>query len=385
MRECTENRQYGKETEKGTLLSYRLQFFAKDGEGGEKTEPATSKKLKDARQDGKVAKSKELNAAFDLMVLFLCLKVFISFVGENLLGMFQYIYGNMADFTMINEAHMNSHVIAALFQPVIIEWMLTVLPFFAFGFIVTFLVSLIQVGWTVTTKPMQPKLSKFNPISGFKRIFSKDTLVELLKSIVKVGIIVYIAYISIKDHANELFILFDLTMNQAIGLVGTIIIDTGFKISVVYLVVGIADYAYQKWKFKDEMKMTKQEVKDEYKNTEGDPQIKGRQRSKMREVSQRRMMQDVPKADVVITNPTHYAVALKYDADSRPAPYVVAKGEDFLAQRIKEAARENGVEIVENKPLARMLYSNVDVGADIPPELYQAVAEILAVIFQKRQ
>ena len=385
MRECTENRQYGKETEKGTLLSYRLQFFAKDGEGGEKTEPATSKKLKDARQDGKVAKSKELNAAFDLMVLFLCLKVFISFVGENLLGMFQYIYGNMADFTMINEAHMNSHVIAALFQPVIIEWMLTVLPFFAFGFIVTFLVSLIQVGWTVTTKPMQPKLSKFNPISGFKRIFSKDTLVELLKSIVKVGIIVYIAYISIKDHANELFILFDLTMNQAIGLVGTIIIDTGFKIRVVYLVVGIADYAYQKWKFKDEMKMTKQEVKDEYKNTEGDPQIKGRQRSKMREVSQRRMMQDVPKADVVITNPTHYAVALKYDADSRPAPYVVAKGEDFLAQRIKEAARENGVEIVENKPLARMLYSNVDVGADIPPELYQAVAEILAVIFQKRQ
>lgn len=385
MRECTENRQYGRGTEKGTLLSYRLQFFAKDGEGGEKTEPATSKKLKDARQDGKVAKSKELNAAFDLMVLFLCLKVFISFVGENLLGMFQYIYGNMADFTMINEAHMNSHVIAALFQPVIIEWMLTVLPFFAFGFIVTFLVSLVQVGWTVTTKPMQPKLSKFNPISGFKRIFSKDTLVELLKSIVKVGIIVYIAYTSIKDHANELFILFDLTMNQAIGLVGTLIIDTGFKISVVYFVVGIADYAYQKWKFKDEMKMTKQEVKDEYKNTEGDPQIKGRQRSRMREASQRRMMQDVPKADVVITNPTHYAVALKYDADSRPAPYVVAKGEDYLAQRIKEAARENGVEIVENKPLARMLYSNVDVGADIPPELYQAVAEILAVIFQKRQ
>lgn len=381
LKECTE----WNKMNTAYRLRYDLQFFAKDGEGGEKTEPATSKKLKDARKEGKVAKSKELNSAFDLIVLFLCLKVFISYVGENLLGVFSYVYGNMADFTMMNEAHMNSRVISSLFFPVILQWLLTVLPFFAFGFLVTFLVSLIQVGWTVSTKPMQPKLSKFNPISGFKRIFSKDTLFELVKSILKVGIIIAIAYTSIRKEANSLFILLDLSLNQAVGLVGSLIIDVGFKISVVYLIVGFSDYAYQKWKFKDEMKMTKQEVKDEYKNTEGDPQIKGRQRSKMREVSQRRMMQDVPKADVVITNPTHYAVALKYDAQEKAAPYVVAKGEDYLAQRIKEAARENHIEIVENKPLARMLYSNVDVGAEIPPELYQAVAEILAVIFQKRQ
>lgn len=381
LKECTE----WNKMNTAYRLRYDLQFFAKDGEGGEKTEPATSKKLKDARKEGKVAKSKELNSAFDLIVLFLCLKVFISYVGENLLGVFSYVYGNMADFTMMNEAHMNSRVISSLFFPVILQWLLTVLPFFAFGFLVTFLVSLIQVGWLVSTKPMQPKLSKFNPISGFKRIFSKDTLFELVKSILKVGIIIAIAYTSIRKEANSLFILLDLSLNQAVGLVGSLIIDVGFKISIVYLIVGFADYAYQKWKFKDEMKMTKQEVKDEYKNTEGDPQIKGRQRSKMREVSQRRMMQDVPKADVVITNPTHYAVALKYDAQEKAAPYVVAKGEDYLAQRIKEAARENHIEIVENKPLARMLYSNVDVGAEIPPELYQAVAEILAVIFQKRQ
>lgn len=381
LKECTE----WNKMNTAYRLRYDLQFFAKDGEGGEKTEPATSKKLKDARKEGKVAKSKELNSAFDLIVLFLCLKVFISYVGENLLGVFSYVYGNMADFTMMNEAHMNSRVISSLFFPVILQWLLTVLPFFAFGFLVTFLVSLIQVGWTVSTKPMQPKLSKFNPISGFKRIFSKDTLFELVKSILKVGIIIAIAYTSIRKEANSLFILLDLSLNQAVGLVGSLIIDVGFKISIVYLIVGFSDYAYQKWKFKDEMKMTKQEVKDEYKNTEGDPQIKGRQRSKMREVSQRRMMQDVPKADVVITNPTHYAVALKYDAQEKAAPYVVAKGEDYLAQRIKEAARENHIEIVENKPLARMLYSNVDVGAEIPPELYQAVAEILAVIFQKRQ
>ncbi|MEE0117540.1 MAG: EscU/YscU/HrcU family type III secretion system export apparatus switch protein, partial [Lachnospiraceae bacterium] len=149
----------------------------------------------------------------------------------------------------------------------------------------------------------------------------------------------------------------------------------------VYLIVGLADWIYQKVKFKNDMKMTKQEVKDEYKNTEGDPQIKGRQRQRMREASQRRMMQDVPKADVVITNPTHLAVALKYDAEQAKAPVVLAKGEDYLAQKIKEKARECHIEIVENKPLARMLYANVDIGAEIPPELYQAVAEVLAMVY----
>ena len=366
------------------LLSYDLQFFAKDGEGGEKTEPATAKKLKDARKEGKVAKSKELTSAFDLIVLFLCLKIFVSYVGGNLLGLFDLVYGNMADFVRINEGYMSSQAVSTVLFLVIIWRLLTVLPFFAFGVVITFLISVIQVGWTVSAKPMQPKLSKFNPINGFKRIFSKDTLFELVKSIFKVGIIIYIAYTSVRDEAGHLFILYELDLKQAIALVGTLIIDIGLKISIVYLIIGIADYAYQKWKFNDEMKMTKQEVKDEFKNTEGDPQIKGRQRRKMQEVSQRRMMQDVPKADVVITNPTHYAVALKYEAEVRPAPYVVAKGEDYLAQKIKEVARENNVEIVENKPLARMLYSNVDIGADIPPELYQAVAEILAVIFQKR-
>ena len=149
-------------------------------------------------------------------------------------------------------------------------------------------------------------------------------------------------------------------------------------------VIGLADFIYQKHKFNEDMKMTKQEVKDEYKNTEGDPQIKGRQRRKMQEVSQKRMMQDVPKADVVITNPTHFAVALKYEAEVSSAPVVLAKGEDYLAQKIKEVARENKIEIVENKPLARMLYHNVDVGAEIPPELYQAVAEVLAAVYKAK-
>lgn len=372
------------EYNKNQILKLNLQWFAKDGEGGEKTEPATAKKLKDAREEGKVAKSKELTAAFSLIVLFLCLKIFVSYVGESLINVFPMIYNAMADFVKINEGALSAPAVSSLFFDVIIRWLLIVLPFFAFGFVITILVSIVQVGWTVSTKPMKPELSKFNPINGFKRIFSKDSLFQLLLSIVKIGLIGYIAYSSLKDRVNDLFILYDLSLNQAISLVGTLIIDVGLKISLVYLIIGIADFAYQKYKFNDDMKMTKQEVKDEYKNTEGDPQIKGRQRRKMQEVSQRRMMQDVPKADVVITNPTHLAVALKYDAQASTAPVVLAKGEDFLAQRIKEVARDNNIEIVENKPLARMLYHNVDIGAEIPPELYQAVAEVLAFVFRTR-
>ena len=206
-----------------------------------------------------------------------------------------------------------------------------------------------------------------------------------MKSIVKVALILYVAYTSIKDHQNELFLVYDIPLLQVVLLVGTIVIDTGLKIALVYIFIGIADFVYQKHKFKEDMKMTKQEVKDEFKNTEGNPEIKGRQRSKMREASQRRMMQSLPSADVVITNPTHYAVAIKYDAQQHSAPVVLAKGEDFLAQRIKEVAKENHVEIVENKPLARMLYANVDVGQEVPPELYQAVAEVLAFVYSLRE
>ncbi|MCI7323794.1 MAG: flagellar biosynthesis protein FlhB [Lachnospiraceae bacterium] len=364
------------------VLAYNLQWFAKDGEGGEKTEPATQKKLTDARKEGKVARSKELSAAFGLIVLFLCLKIFVSYVGQKFLGIFQMIYGNMSDFVKINEGSLSTAAVSALIYQVVIQMLLTMLPFLLFGFAVAFLVSIVQVGWTVSAKPMKPELSKFNPINGFKRMFSKDSVFELVKSIIKVAIIIYIAYTAIRDNESKLFVLYDISLKQAVGLVGNLVLDVGLKISLVYLVIGIADFAYQKFKFKDDMKMTKQEVKDEYKNTEGDPQIKGRQRRKMQEVSQKRMMQDVPKADVVITNPTHYAVAVQYDAETSPAPIVIAKGADYVAQKIKEVARDNHIEIVENKPLARMLYANVDIGAQIPPELYQAVAEVLVLVYK---
>lgn len=368
---------------KKLILPYNLQWFA-DGEGGEKTEPATQKKLDDARKEGKVAKSKDLTEGIDLVVLFLLLKAFIGYVGERMIGLFDSTIGRMAEFVQVNQAGLSTVAVTTMLTNAILDLFLIIWPFLLFGFVVTFLVSVYQVGWTVSTKTMEPKLSKFNPINGFKRIFSKDSIFELVKSIVKVGIIVYIVYTNIEEEANNLFILYEISLNQAIALIGEIILDVGLQIAIVFVIVGFADYLYQRWKFADEMKMTKQEVKDEYKNTEGDPQIKGRIRQRMREASQRRMMQDVPKADVVITNPTHFAVAIKYDAEVSKAPIVVAKGEDFLAQKIKEVAKENNVQIVENKPLARMLYHNVDIGAEIPPELYQSVAEVLAMVYHMK-
>ena len=362
------------------IIQYDLQFFAKDGPGGEKTEPATSKKLSDARSEGQVCKSRELDQALALVGLFLTLKVAVSFMGSTFLEVFSDIYNKIPDTEAATE--LTTVAVMSYMQHAALLSLKLAGPFFAVGFVIAFVSNLVQVKWKVSTKPLQPKLDKFNPVNGFKRMFSKDSLFELLKSIVKITMIAIIAYTSIRSHLQEIFLLYHITLNQAIALVGSIVIDVGLKIAIVYCVVGAVDYLYQKHKFNEDMKMTKQEVKDEMKNSEGDPQIKSKQRQRMQEASRRRMMQDVPQADVVITNPTHYAVALKYDAGTGTAPILVAKGADLIAQRIKEIARENKVEIVENKPLARMIYTNVEIGREIPPELYQAVAEILAAVYR---
>ena len=367
------------------FMEYELQWFAKEGNGGEKTEPATSKKLQDARNEGQVAKSQELNSALSLIALFIMLKIFISYIGDNLFQIFALIYNKIPDIIDESIGGMTPHLAAVVVNNTLIVILKILAPVFIIGFLVALLSNIFQVGWKVTGKPMKPKFSKLNPLSGFKRIISKDSMFELLKSIAKVGVITYVAYTSIRGHQDELFLVYDIPLLQVVLLVGSIVLDAGLKISMVYLVLGLADWFYQKHKFKEEMKMTKQEVKDEYKNTEGNPEIKGRQRSRMREASQRRMMQNLPSADVVITNPTHYAVAIRYDASQYSAPIVVAKGEDFLAMKIKDAAKEHQIEIVENKPLARMLYANVDVGEEVPPELYQAVAEVLAFVYSLRE
>jgi len=362
-------------------LSYQLQWFAKDGPGGEKTEEPTAKKLEDARKDGKVAKSRELDNAVGLLLLFILLQVTMSTLGGGMLELFETFYNRIPEFLDENSTGMTARSVSQMIQRALMDAFMMVLPFFAAGFLVMFVINLLQVKWRVTTKPLKPDFKKFNPINGFKRFFSKDALFELVKSIAKLFVIGYVAYTSISANKDELFVLYDIPLMQAIILCGQVIVDTGFKIGMVYLIVGLADFIYQKHKFHEDMKMTKQEVKDEYKNTEGNPEIKGKQKQRMQEASRRRMMQDVPKADVIITNPTHLAVALKYDAGEAKAPVVLAKGEDYLALKIREKAKEHHVEIVENKPLARMLYANVDIGQEIPPELYQAVAEVLAMVY----
>lgn len=363
------------------ILKYNLQFFASDGPGGERTEPATEKKLTDARKEGQVAKSKEVGNALSLLAMFLVIKLWAGHMGIQFMEVFSTVYKEMPD-TIINwGGYVPQNDMLLVFRQMFIQILYLIAPIFVIAFIVAILGDVIQVKWMVTGKPLQPKFSKLNPLSGFKRIISVNSIMELIKSILIILIIVYISYTYLKDKWPYIYLLYDMSLLQAVQLVGELVTDLGIRISFFYIIIALSDYIYQKVKFSRDMRMTKQEIKDEYKQQEGDPQIKGKIRQRMQEASRRRMMQNLPKADVVITNPTHYAVAIQYDPDIAAAPIVLAKGENYMAQRIKEVAKENHIEIVENKPLARMLYANVEVGSVIPPELYQAVAEVLAFVY----
>lgn len=365
------------EGKKQVFFTVRLQFFA--DEGGDKTEEATPKKLSDARKEGQVAKSQEISTAFMLLAMFVMLKIFIGFIGRRFLKNFHEIYSL---FDVYSEGDFTTNIASSFLRKGLLEVLIIGLPLFAAAVMVAFIVNIAQVKWQVTTKPLKPKFDKFNPIKGMKRIFSKDKIFELVKSVVKIALIFYIAYSELRKKAGAVVLLYDFSLNQAIRFIGDFILNLGIKMSAFYLIIGVTDYIYQKIKFKRDLRMTKQEVKDEYKQQEGDPQVKGKIKSKMREVSQRRMMQKLPEADVVITNPTHFACAIKYDKEEAQAPVLIAKGADFLAQKIKDAAKENDIPIVENKPLARMLYYNVDLDSEIPRELYQMVAEVLAYVYQ---
>lgn len=364
------------------LLKLNLQFFAKDGPGGEKTEPATSKKLNDIRKEGQVAKSKELITAVSLMSLFIILKIYLSKLGTGLIDVYTQVYNSISKVVDDSYNGLPIRTAGSVMQQVIIDMIKLVIPILLVAIVIAILGNMLQQKWMVTAKPLQPKFSKISPISGFKRMFSVRQLVELIKSIAMIFIIMIVVYNTVKSKMNILLTFYDVGLNTALSTIGSIIIDLGIKISAVFLIVGFADLFYQRIKFKNDNMMTKQEIKDEFKNTEGDPQVKGQIKRRMQEVSRRRMMQQLPEADVVITNPTHFAVALKYEPDAGKAPVVIAKGADYLAFQIKDKAKEYNIAIVENKPLARILYHNIDIGMEIPPELYQAVAEILAVVMR---
>jgi len=349
---------------------FDLQRFA----GGEKTEEPTAKKRADARKKGQVGRSQELNTAFVLLIGFFSLKL-----------LWDSIYLAIASYTTYVFANLNQPVdtenIVRLFIGIMEILAKTALPIMLFIMLIGLAVNFFQVGLNFNTEAIEFKLDKLNPINGFGRIFSKRSLVELAKSFFKILVIGFFLYRFIHEQiiAMPQFMFFDLTTSLA--LVAEIIFRMAFIVIGVIMIMAGADYGYQNRETTQGPQMTKQEVKDEMKQTEGDPQIKGKIRQKQRQMAMARMMKEVPKADVIITNPTHYAVALAYEK-GMVAPTVLAKGQDLVAQRIKELGREARVPIVENKPLARTLYAAVQVGDAVPQELYQAVAEVLAYVYR---
>ena len=361
------------------LLAYDLQLFAND-EGGEKTEEPTAKKIEDSRKEGQVAKSKELTSAAMLLAFFLCLRIFMSFIGERLVNVFPYFWRDIANETGDGFTHVRAwQIVLDTVQYIAI----TIAPFVIFAFVIAFLSQRIQITWKVTSKPMEPKLNKLSPISGFKRMFSKQSLFELVLSIFKIVVFSAVAYSVVKDNVGIFVTAYDLTIQDCLGILFDMVMELGIKISVTYLALALGDWVFQKWKHKKDLRMTKQEVKDEYKQTEGNPEIKNRIKSLQRQMASSRMMQKVPQADVIIRNPTHVAIALKYDPDHDNAPVVLAKGLDELALRIVKVGEENNVYTIENKPLARAMYNSCELDRPIPSEFYTAVAEILVYLYKQ--
>ncbi|WZL74859.1 flagellar biosynthesis protein FlhB [Clostridiaceae bacterium 35-E11] len=355
------------------FLQINLQMF-----NGEKTEKATPKRRKEARDKGQVLQSKEINSAFILLFTFLVLRSMGNYIYEHMTAFTQNILmemSNVSNIYTVTGVH-------RLFISMVIATAKIVIPIVAAAFVTGIIFSYLQVGYLFTTKPLQPKLSKINPVNGFKRLFSLKPLVEFFKSVIKIGAVGYVAFSYLIDEAKNISKILDMEVIQIMGYLGQVTIGITLRAAIILIILAVLDYYYQRWEHEKEMKMSKQEIKEEYKQIEGDPQIKSKIKEKQRQISMGRMMQDVPKADVIITNPTHYAVAIRYDVSIGDAPIVLAKGKDLIAQNIKKLASENEIPIVENKELARTIYAMVDIGEYIPPDLYQAVAEVLAYVYK---
>jgi len=341
----------------------------------ERTEEATPRRREEARKKGDVAKSREIPAVFlilfSLLYFYLARNYYLSTFNE----MFYYF------FRLAVPGGIGYNIYLAAFA--FIGKLL--LPLFLILVFISVFAYVVQFGFIFTAEPLVPKLDKLNPVKGILNLFSKRALVELLKAILKVVIIFYIAYGFIKSevsHIESIYRMEPAVYFSTLTKTSALLI---FKIAIVFVFLSLLDYAFQRWDYEQNLKMTKQEVKEELKQQEGDPLVKSRIRRLQREMARKRMMQEVPKADVVITNPVEIAVALKYDEESMQAPKVVAKGAGALALKIKEIARKHGVPIVENRALARMLYKMVEVGEEIPESLYKAVAEVLAFVYRQRE
>lgn len=356
-------------------MTYRyrldLQMFS-----GEKTEKATPKKRQEARKKGQIAKSQEISGAAVLIGGFLSLLMFGGYIKEKLVSLYSDILLNRLTMEVTPENVM------MMFGEYGVQILLLLAPLFLAIMVMAIVANYAQVGFLLTGELLKPKFSKLNPINGLKQIFSMRSLMEFFKSIMKLLIIGYLVYSTLWGKKDQLVGLGRISVEQTFYFTADITMNLGIKIAAALFVLAVIDFLYQRYEHEKNLKMSKQDIKDEYKKMEGDPLIKGKIRERQRRMALQRMMQEVPKADVIITNPTHFAIALKYDGTTMDAPQVLAKGQDFVALRIKEIAKEHGVITIENKPLARALFQKTEIGDNIPGDLFQAVAEVLAYVYK---
>lgn len=355
------------------FITLNLQFFA-----GEKTEKATPKKRQDSRKKGQVAKSQDVNTAIVLLSVFLILLFGGSYFLDSLLSVFRHTYQEYIGMDL------TENNIQMIFLDILQELVFVLAPIMAVAMIAGVVANYMQFGFLFSTETIQPKLEKLDPIKGFKRIFSLRAIVELLKSILKISLVGVVTFSVLWSRKDEILILAQKSVGAGLVTIANLTVQMGLIACAMLIFLAALDYLYQKYDFEKNIRMSKQDIKDEYKNMEGDPLIKSKIKQRQREMAMRRMMQEVPNADVVITNPTHYAVALKYDENKLDAPFVVAKGVDYVAQKIKYIAKENDIIQVENRPLARALYSQAEIGDAIPEEFFKAVAEILAYVYRTK-
>jgi flagellar biosynthetic protein FlhB len=351
-----------------------LQFFA-----GEKTEPATPHKREEGRKKGEVFKSADLSTAISLLALFIYFRVAGGAIGKHLMAVMSGTYQHHLSIVL------NAENVQKLFTELTFESLKVLLPLLIVALLVGTGGQLFQVGFL-----FHPELIRFRPerisiLKGLKRIYSLRAVVELLKSILKIILIGLSAFTVIWLNIQWIIRSAQMPLTDGLKTMTKIVLDMGMAASLTLIVLSLFDYLYQRYDYEKNMRMSKQDIKDEFKNMEGDPQIKSRIRERQKQMAARRMMQKLPEADVVITNPTHFAVALEYKAETMDAPRVIAKGADRVAFRIKEVARAHHIVIVERKPLARALYFQLDIGDSIPQDFFKAVAEILAYVYRLKR
>ena len=346
-------------------------------EMGERSEPPTARRKREARREGNIAKSSELGGALMLMVGTLL----IALLGPGFLGSFKVVLAAVLTDDVVGSPLAVSEA-ATVATYVATAGARIVLPMLLLLAVAGYVFQFIQVGWLFTLKPVQPSLGKLDPIKGAKKLVSLTSLFKAALSVVKLALIMLVVVLTIYQYRREIITMAYLNPIQGVGKSALLVLNLAIRILAVLILLGLIDFAYQRWKHNQDLKMTKQEVKDEMKSVEGDPLVKRRRYRMQQSIAMQRINAAVPKADVVVTNPEHISIAIKYDAEKMTAPTVVAKGADYIALRIRQLALVNSIPIVERPPLARALYKQAAVGQEIPPDFYNAIAEILAYVYQ---